>query len=404
MARHPVVRALVIALAAFNLRPPVASVGPVLPELRQDLTLSGAATALLTMLPVLCFGLLAVAAPRLARRAGIEPVLMIVLLTLVVALAGRVLDGPGLLFVGTLLVGGAIAVGNVLLPPLIKRDFPTRTGLMMGIYTVALSGSAAVAAGATVPVGELLGLGWRGALGVWAVPAVIAALAWFPLLRAHTRPPPTPKPGASLLRNALAWQVTVFFGMQSLSFYSVLAWLPSIYRDLGYAAAEAGFLLSLSGFASIPVALVLPAIASRARHQVIHLVAWTALIGVGLVGLLLAPTAAPYLWVVLIGMGQGACFALGLTLFVLRTRRITDTARLSAMAQSVGYVLAAFGPLSMGLIHDASRSWNPPLVLLLLLLVPQLWCGALAGRARWIGADWEILQVEPAVTARDAHR
>lgn len=383
--RHPVLLGAAIALMAFNLRPAVASVGPVLPEVRAAVPLSGPAAALLTTVPVLCFGLLAVVAPRLARRAGIEPVLMAVVVAVAAGLLVRVSDGAALLFAGTVVVGGAIAIGNVLLPPLVKRDFPQRPGLMMGVYTMALSGSAAVAAGATVPLGEQIGLGWRGALGVWAVPAVLAALAWLPQVRGHTRPPAPPPPRASLLRDRLAWQVTVFFGLQSLSFYAVLAWLPSIYREHGFSPVAAGVLLSVAGLVQIPVTLVLPGLASRAAHQVGYAVVATALIGVGLAGVLVAPTAAPYLWAVLIGVGQGACFALGLNFFVLRTRRVVDTARLSAMAQSIGYVVCAFGPLLVGVLHDATGSWTPSLVLLLALLAPQLWAGVLSGRARCIG-------------------
>jgi CP family cyanate transporter-like MFS transporter len=390
MRRHPLVLGLVIALVAFNLRPAVASVGPVLPDVRDALALTGTQTAVLTTLPVLCFGLVAVVAPWLARRAGIEPVLMGALLTLIVGALARVLAGPGLLFAGTVLAGGAIAVANVLLPPLIKRDFPDRAGLMMGVYSMTVSGSAAVAAGATVPLGHALGWGWRGALGLWAVPALLALLAWLPQVRAHTRPPESRGERPSLLRNALAWQVTVFFGLQSLSFYAVLAWLPSIYREHGFDPAAAGFLLSLAGLVQIPVSLVLSSLVNRAKNQVIHVVVGTAMIGLGVIGVLAAPTAAPYLWAAMTGIGQGACFAIGLNLFVLRTRRVAETAALSAMAQSVGYVICAFGPLLVGVLHDATHSWTPPLVLLLVLLVPQLWCGVLAGRDRSVRAGKDV--------------
>jgi MFS transporter, CP family, cyanate transporter len=382
--RHPFLLGLVVALAAVNLRPAVASVGPVLPEMRAEVPLSGTGAAVLTFAPVLCFGVLAGVAPRLARRLGIEPVLLAVVVAVAAGLAVRVLDGPVLLFVGTVVAGGAIAVGNVLVPPLIKRDFPGRAGLMMGVYTMAVSGSAAAAAGLTVPLGDAIGLGWRGALAVWTVPAVVAAVAWLPRARAHTRTAQPPPPG-SLGRSALAWQVTLYFGLQSLSFYAVLAWLPSIYRDYGFGAAEAGVLLSVSGLVQLPVVLVLPALASRAANQIAYIVACTLLIGVGLVGVLLAPTAAPYLWVVLIGVGQGGSFALGLNLFVLRTRRVADTARLSAMAQSIGYTICAFGPLLVGVLHDVTGSWTPPLVLLLVLVLPQLVFGVLSGRARTVG-------------------
>ena len=381
--RHGLLLALAIVLVAVNLRPAVAGVGPVLPELRAGLSLSGTAVAVLTTLPVLCFGLLATTAPRLARRYGIEPVLVGIMAALAVGALGRVLDGAPALFVGTVVAGGAIAIGNVLIPPLIKRDFPDRTGSMMGVYSMAVSGTAAVAAGLAVPLAGATGLGWRGALGAWAIPAAVAALVWLPRSRGRTRPP-TPPPARSLLRDPLAWQLTVYFGLQSLSFYAVLAWLPSMYRDFGASPAVAGFLLSLSGLVQIPVSLVLPGLAARARTQVGYAVAGTALIGAGLAGVLLAPMAAPYLWVVLVGLGQGACFALGLNLFVLRTRRISDTARVSAMAQSIGYTLCAVGPLLVGVLHDATGSWTTPLVLLLALLVPQVVAGALAGRARTV--------------------
>ena len=194
--------------------------------------------------------------------------------------------------------------------------------------------------------------------------------------------PAAAAPGPSLLRNPLAWQITLFFGLQSLSFYTVLGWLPSMYRDFGASPALAGFLLSFSGLVQIPVSLVVPGLAARARNQVGYAVGGTALIAAGTAGILAAPMAAPYLWVALIGAGQGACFALGLNMFVLRTRRVADTARVSAMAQSVGYTVCAFGPLLVGVLHELTRSWTPPLVLLLVLVVPQLICGMLAGRDR----------------------
>lgn len=378
---HTVLLALSVVLVAVNLRPAVAGVGPVLPEIRAALALPGAATAALTTLPVLCFGLLATLAPRLGRRFGIEPVLVGAMVALAVGALGRVLDGPPALFLGTVVAGGAIAIGNVMVPPLVKRDFPGRTATMMGVYSMAVSGSAAVAAGLAVPLANASALGWRGALGVWALPALGAALAWLPRLRGHTRPP-VPAPGRSLLRDPLAWQLTAYFGLQSLSFYAVLGWLPSMYRDFGASPGAAGFLLSLSGLVQIPVALVLPGIAGRARSQVGYVVGSTVLIGVGVAGVLIAPTAAPYLWVLLLGAGQGGCFALGLNLLVLRTRRVDDTARVSAMAQSIGYTLCAVGPLLVGLLREATGSWTASLVLLLVLLVPQLVCGALAGRDR----------------------
>jgi CP family cyanate transporter-like MFS transporter len=382
MRRHAVVMGLTVMVVALNLRAGVASVGPVLPEVRAGLGLTGTGAAVLTMLPLLCFGVLAVAAPGLARRAGIEPVLMVALLLLTAGLAGRVLGGPSLLLVGTVVVGGSIAVANVLLPPLIKRDFPDRVGLMLGVYTMSMAGSAALAAGVTVPVGNAIGQGWRGALWIWTLPALMAAMMWLPMLNRTTRPPQRRMAESSLARNPLAWQVTIYFGLQSMMFYAMLSWLPTIYRDHGFSPEAAGVPMSLCGLAQIPVALLLPRFAAGAANQVVHIAVSTAFMGAGMLGVLIAPTTAPYLWAVLFGIGTGACLATGLALFVLRTSQVEDSARLSAMAQSVGYLICACGPLLFGLVHDLTNSWNVPLVMLLLFLIPQLIMGMLAGRAR----------------------
>lgn len=373
---------LTVMVVALNLRAGVASVGPVLPEVRAGLGLTGTGAAVLTMLPLLCFGVLAVAGSGLARRAGIEPVLMVALLLLTAGLAGRVLGGPSLLLAGTVVVGGSIAVANVLLPPLIKRDFPGHIGLMMGVYTMSLAGSAALAAGITVPVGNAIGHGWRGALWMWTWPAMMAAVMWLPMLNRGTTPPQRRMAESSLARHPLAWQVTIYFGLQSMMFYAMLSWLPTIYRDHGFSPEAAGVPMFLCGLAQIPVALLLPRFATRAPNQVVHIAVSTAFMGAGILGVLIAPTTAPYLWAVLFGIGTGACLAMGLALFVLRTSQVEDSARLSGMAQSVGYLICACGPLLFGLVHDLTNSWSVPLVMLLLFLVPQLIMGMLAGRAR----------------------
>ncbi len=379
-----------IAMVAANLRPALASVGPVLSDVRADLGLSGAEAALLTALPVLFLGLLAATAPSLGRRWGLEPVLAAVLGVIVAGLLVRVAWGVSALFAGTVLAAGAIAVANVLLPALIKRDFPTAGGTMMGVYTMALTGFAALAAGVTVPLQAAMGGSWRGALGFWALPAALALLAWLPFARAGSRGHDRSVPlvggaGGSLLRDPLAWQVTVYFGLQSLSFYAVLSWLPSVYREHGYGPAAAGLVLSVSALVQIPVSLLLPRLLTRAADQRAQVAACALLTAAGLAGVLFAPTAAPFVWAAILGLGQGGNFAVALTLLVLRTRVSTETARLSAMAQTAGYVIAAGGPLLLGAVRDASGSWTLPLALLLLLLLPQLAAGLLSGRPLHVG-------------------
>ncbi|MEV0830149.1 MFS transporter [Nonomuraea rubra] len=372
-----------IVLIAANLRPAVASVSTVLDQLGSGLGLSAAGAGVLNALPVVLFGLAAPAAPLLARRLGIERALFLALALLT---AGSLLRlGPSLvtLFAGTAVIGAAIAVANVLLPGLVKRDFPHRIGLMSGLYTTALSAAAALSAGITVPLGEALGQGWRGSLGMWAVPAALALLVWIPQLRRSRGSHAGGGSGVrALLHNPRAWQFTAFMGLQSLGYHTVLAWLPSIYTSHGLSPATAGGLLSLATIVATPITLVLPALAGRSPDQRPWIAALTAITAAGLLGLLLAPAALPYLWAVLIGLGMGCTFPLTLTLIALRTRDGDEATDLSTMAQSFGYVIAGLGPLAVGLLNQATGSWTPTVLILLVALLPQLLTGLAAGRNR----------------------
>lgn len=391
--RHPVLLGVVVAVIAFNMRPSVASLGPVLPEVSRDLSLSAAQAATMASLGVVCLGALAPLAPAAVRRWGLDVALLGALAAIVTGLTVRVVAGTVLLFTGTALACGGIAIANVLVPTLVKRDFVRGSGTVLGVYAMMLSASAALAAGATAPFGRLLGLGWRGALGAWAVPALLALVLWVPQLRHRERSPaPAPASGGPLLRDARAWQLTAFFAVLSASFYGLLVWLPSILRDLGYGATQAGLLLGVSVAAQAPGALLMPRWAAAAASQQRHAAVATAITGTGLLGLVLAPTAAPLVWMVLIGLGQGGVLSLTFTMFLLRARTSTQTAQLSAMVQTVGYMVAATGPLLLGAVHDATGSWRPALLLLVAMVVPQLVTGLLAGRPGHVGAGPQPLR------------
>ncbi|MHB1836052.1 MAG: MFS transporter, partial [Solirubrobacteraceae bacterium] len=306
--------------------------------------------------------------------------------------AGRLLPGVFFLFAGTAVAGAAIATANVLVPVLVRRDFHHRTGTAMALYSASLIGFAALAAGTTVPLANALGGGWRPGLGVWAVPVAAAALAWAPALlrsehepradgarRASTKPE---YPRSALLRSALAWQVTLFFALQSAGFYATLAWLPTIFEAHGAGAGHAGLLLSITMIVGLIAALVVPGIATRFQDQRRMVVVGCALMAGGFLGLLVAPMSASYVWVVLLGLGQNAMFPLALMMIVLRGGSVSATEGLSTLAQSVGYVLAAAGPLAVGALHAVSHSWTPPLLMLLAFVAPQLVSGLLAGRDR----------------------
>ena len=376
-----------MVLLAANLRPAAAGIGPMIDRIQTDTGLSGTGAGVLTTLPVLCFGALAPLAPALTRRLGERTTVVLALAVLLFGLLVRLVPGLGFLFIGTALAGAAIAVGNVLLPVLVRGNFPDRVGLLTGVYTTTLVGFAALSAGISVPVANALGGGWRPGLAIWAIPAAIALALWAPQFRRPRRAGDRggdPVPGArALLRDPVAWSVTSFFALQSAGFYATLAWLPSVFHSHGLSTTKSGLLLSLSLVVGLIPALTLPSLATRAHHQRTFMLAVVAFIAVGWLGVLLAPTTLPYLWVVILGLGQNAAFPLALTLIVLRGG--SHTPGLSTLAQSVGYLVAALGPLVIGVVHDATGSWTPPLILLLALLVPQLAVGLAAARNRVVG-------------------
>ena len=383
-----------IVLAAANLRGALTSVGPLVGEIRADTGISGGAAGLLTTLPLLCFAALSLLAPALARRFGMERVLTGSLLLLVAGIALRSAPPVAALFSGTVVLGLAIAVGNVLLPSLVKRDFPAHTGLLTGVYITVMNSGAALGAGVSVPLARQGDFGWRGALGVWALLALVAAIVWLFLLRggrpvgsAAAATPRGERSYGGLWRSPLAWRITLFMGLQSVVFYASIAWLPEVLQGDGLGAAQAGWMVSLMQFVGIPAALFAPILAGRRPSQRGFLAAAALLSGAGILGLLLqggAGGAATVLWVSLLGLGQGASISLALILFALRTTDAGEAAALSGMAQSAGYLLAAAGPLLFGVLHDLTQSWSLPLALLFAVAMGLLFAGLGAGRDAYV--------------------
>ncbi len=378
-----------IALIAFNLRPALASVSPLLGQLADAFHLSDALAGALTTIPVLCFGLMAPLAPVLARRFGVEPTLLVSLIAIAGGIVLRLGPSALTLLAGTVIAGVGIALTNVLLPALVKRDFPSHAGLATGLYTTALAIGAALAAGATLPLEHAIGRGWRGGIGFWALPAVVAAVIWLPRLRSF------PRNGgigagaryAAILRDPLAWQVVMLFGLQSLDYYVTLSWLPSIFREHHFDPATSGILLSISMVLGIPMSLAIPVLAARSRDQRVYLLGLIACTALGFLGILVWPEQTAYVSVALLGIGLGGTFPLALTLVVLRTRRPEQTEVLSSFAQCAGYLVAAIGPVLIGALHEATGGWMAPLALLLVLLVPETLGGlAVARGGRYLEA------------------
>lgn len=374
-----------VALGAFNLRILLASVGPVLDELRDDLDLSATAVSVLISLPVLAFGLLASLTLVAVRYLPAPTVLTASFALIAIGLGVRVTGGVTVLFAGTLAACAAVAIANVLLPVVVKASDLLPDGPTMGVYVGSMIGGTSIAAALTVPVAAASAGGWRLGMGVWAVPALAACLVWAANMRTsgiQRRAVERERPGttSSLLRDPLAWHVTLFMCLQSLGFFTLLSWLPSLFRANGIPADVAGNLVGLLVVVGVPVAFVVPRVMVRIQRQ--YLVPLTALLvtALGLVGTLLAPAAVPWLWSLFLGLGTGASFSAALMIVVLRSRSRSDATRLSTMSQGVGYTVAALGPLAFGFLHDVTGAWAAPTVLLIALLVPQGIHGVLASR------------------------
>ncbi|MCK0176979.1 MFS transporter [Mycolicibacterium sp. F2034L] len=365
-------------LVAANLRPAVVGVAPLVGEIKATMGWSSAVAGLLTTLPVLVFGLVAPLAPRAAARFGIERTVLVSLVVLAAGAAVRYVPDPVALFGGSALVGAGIGICNVVLPSLIKRDFAHRSGLMTGLYSMTLSGGAAVAAGVTIPVNDALHGNWRLTLASWAFFALVATVAWLPMLRRIHRLEVGPKL-EPLWRNGIAWAITIFMAAQSLIFYTFTAWLPDYLIERGMSAAGAGAVLASGQVAALLMSLAAPIVAGRYADQ--RPVTFLALLAtaVGFVGLL-ATESVPTLWVMCVMAGPGASISLALLFMVLRSTSTAQTGQVSGMSQSVGYLLAAIGPVAIGALHDLTGSWTIAMAALGLALIPQAAATMLAGK------------------------
>jgi len=381
-------RALLIAgilLIATSLRVTFTGAAPLLDAIRTDYALTTAQTGLLTTLPLLAFALISPLAAGLARRIGMERSLMIALLLIIAGIALRSLPSAALLFGGTAVIGCGIALGNVLLPGLIKRDFPGQVAKLTGAYSLTMGAAAALGSALVVPV-ALSGAGWHGALLMLMVFPLLALLLWLPQWRQR---PAGSLSGSRALqsrgiwRSTLAWQVTLFPGINSLIYYVIIGWLPAILQSHGYSETEAGSLHGLLQLATAAPGIVVPLILLRLKDQrgVAGLSAM--MCAVSSAGLWFMPDLA-VMWTLIFGFGSGATMILGLTFIGLRASSAHQAAALSGMAQSVGYLLAACGPPLMGKIHDANGDWRIPLLACGLVSVVMAICGILAGRDREI--------------------
>ncbi|OKI49963.1 CynX/NimT family MFS transporter [Streptomyces sp. MJM1172] len=384
-----------IVLAALNLRPAITSLGALFEETRTGLGMSGTVAGLITSVPALCFAAVGVTAPRLSRRFGPAAVVCAGMAAIAAGLLIRPFasNAAGFLAASALSLAG-IALTNVLLPVIVKRWFPDRVGTMTGLYSMALAAGTSLAAAATVPLTSALGGSWRTGLLVWAVLALAAVLPWLPIATAARRtraaeaaagtaagaPADT---GPRVVRSRTAWALACYFGLQATGAYVTMGWLPQIFRDAGVSAATAGVLLAVTMVMGVPLAFVIPRLAGRMRNQG-PIAVTLGLFGLaGYLGLYLAPAAGAWAWALLLGISNCA-FPLVITMIGLRARSSAGVVRLSAFAQSTGYLISIPGPLLIGALYQHSGGWDLPLALMAGLLVPQIALGVLAGRDRTI--------------------
>ncbi|MFF9039109.1 CynX/NimT family MFS transporter [Streptomyces sp. NPDC014892] len=404
-----------IVLTALNLRPAITSLGALLEEVRTGLGMSGSVAGLLTSVPPLCFALFGVMAPRLARRFGPTAVVCAGMVAIAAGLLIRPYTGgtAGFVAASALALMG-IAVSNVLMPVIVKRWFPDRVGSMTGLYSMALALGTSCAAAVTVPMTEALGGSWRTGLTVWALLAAAAVVPWLPLLRDRdARSAENPRgasrsvrgaggaPGSSpgsggasgsgreaapvlrITRSRTAWALAVFFGLQATAAYITMGWMAQIFRDAGVPAGTAGLLLALTMVMGVPLAFVIPRLATRLPHQgpIVVVLGVCGLLGYG--GLHLAPAQGAWAWALLIGISN-CSFPLALTMVGMRARTGAGVVQLSAFAQSTGYLISIPGPLLVGVLYQHSGGWGLPLALMAALMLPQIAAGVLAGRDRLV--------------------
>jgi CP family cyanate transporter-like MFS transporter len=385
-----------IVLTALNLRPAITSSGALLEDVRDGLGMSGSVAGLLTSVPPLCFAVFGVMAPRLARRFGPGAVVCAGMVAITAGLAIRPYTGSavGFLAASALALMG-IAVSNVLMPVIVKRWFPDRVGSMTGLYSMALALGTSAAAAVTVPVTDALGGGWQSGLAVWAGLAAAAVLPWIGLVRApgadardgeRTRaadPAPRETDGLRITRSRTAWALAVFFGLQATAAYITMGWMAQIFRDAGVSAGTAGLLLAVTMVMGVPLAFVIPRLATRMPHQGPIVVALGVCGLAGYAGLYLAPAGGAWAWALLLGVSNCA-FPLALTMVGMRARTGAGVAQLSAFAQSTGYLISIPGPLLVGVLYQHSGGWGLPIALMAALMIPQIAVGVLAGRDRTV--------------------
>lgn len=372
-----------IIFVAFNLRPGITAVGPLISSIRYDTGISNGLAGLLTTLPLLAFAILSPFAPKMAQKFGNEMSIMAGLLVLGL---GIIIRSTFSLFTGTALVGMGIAICNVLLPGIVKERFG-KVGLLTGVYTFSMGLWAGLAPGLSVPIAGYKEIGWSSSLGVWIILVVIAVLIWLPQLKTinSTAKQRIEDSVSGLWQSAIAWQVTIFMGLQSFAYFSFITWLPEILYDRGFNTETAGWMVTMLQFSGLPANFLIPILADRLPNQKGIAVGIGVFCSAGIAGLLFSLNSISIIIsIILIGIALGAAISHSLALIGLRAASAKQAADLSGMAQSAGYLLAALGPFLIGYIYDFFHTWTLPLILLMVITFVFTIAGAGAGRNQYV--------------------
>lgn len=379
-----------IVIISLNLRPGMTSVGPLIGTIRDDIGLANWSAGLLTSLPLLAFSIMSPIVPMLSNRYTNERVIIGGLVTLIIGISIRSTALSSLLFIGTILVGLGIAVCNVLLPGVIKEKFPKKVGLMTSIYSTLMGIVAAIASGLSVPFAKGFGWGWQISLLIWAIPAFFGVIIWLLLARKNNRHKDhnlryVNMADNRIWRSSLAWQVALFMGLQSSLFYITISWLPEILHDAGINITTAGWMLSFTQLIGMPFSFLAPVVAARMKSQqpIVITLGMSSLIG--FFGLLISQSFIfLFISTIFIGITLGGMFALALSLLAMRAKNAKDASYLSGMAQAIGYLIAAIGPIVIGYLHDITGTWQIPLLTLLGITMLVIIFGLGAGRNRYV--------------------
>lgn len=379
-----------IVFVAFNLRPGMTSVGPLIGMIRDDIGLANWSAGLLTSLPLLAFAAISPIVPSISQRLTNDWTMVLGLTIIVLGITVRSISFVLFLFTGTILVGLGIAICNVLLPGVVKDKFPNQVALMTSVYSTTMGILAAIASGLSVPFAVGLDWGWQLSLFVWTIPAIIGIIIWSYLAKKNklynkSHPVYNPSDNGKMWRSPLAWQVALYMGLQSSLFYVTISWLPEILHHNGLSMTAAGWMLSYTQLIGMPASFIIPVIAGRLRSQQILVLILGISAMIGFTGLLLSNSfIAMVISTTFLGITLGGCFALALTFLAIRAKNAEHASELSGMAQSIGYLLAALGPVFIGFLHDLTDEWTVPLIVLIGITILVIIFGMGAGQDKYV--------------------